>query len=653
MDATDYEMYTPGPKKPTPEGEEELEELEDDLDGALVDEYVTALDIIIEGRTSDKISDKQLDHLLKKISELRGTPLPPKPDETRDDELTIRADLTSPVKRSNRRSTTFKLHRKAIEMSNKVSGKHGKHFTRMDDDSESDSEDSNAPDKKKTVRTNAPKIIILGEEVKLATKPNSITKTDFLPPKRYYLTKRKDLSDEAFDVFYKAATGFALTKDNKLEVVSLRHDDEKILFSIKNIQFQLQTLLEFCYKMDTLNVFTIVSPKDQDKTAAISSATYNLFEDYPVLHPAQVANSNAWCNTWVQTDPQCRSQTSPTHENLQITYEFIKKNTDTGLIAKAVEEHNEYLPVQQGGPLLLYLVLKKMLDVSETSLEYLRKRVKAIKLSELPGENVEEAVSLIKSTHKVLTQCSTVERQYVPDDFSETILKVFQTSSQPAFNRVFETEESNARHKADSCGAIAKCPTYLKTCTLALNTYRRMTVPGDEYTWCAPTVQGSAFLNHTKRRCFNCGKPGCIPSTCSQTLDPERIKKNRDLWQKNNPFDKSKRPSRRKPKDALGRPLKLNKRGAYVVDQKKHKANLAKKANKANKPPATSIKNAKQFADAVDALSACLAKAPPTAVPQATETETPVPATFTARLNELKQAGPRLFAPCDDDQSQG
>ena len=125
-----------------------------------------------------------------------------------------------------------------------------------------------------------------------------------------------------------------------------------------------------------------------------------------------------------------------------------------------------------------------------------------------------------------------------------------------------------------------------------------MTGPGDECTWCAPAVQGSAFLNHNERRCFNCGKPGCIPSTCSQTLDPERIKKNRDLWQKNNPFDESKRPTRRKPKDAHGRPLKLNKRGAYVVDQKKHKANLAKKAAKAAGKPAVpaTIKSAKLLA---------------------------------------------------------
>ena len=90
------------------------------------------------------------------------------------------------------------------------------------------------------------------------------------------------------------------------------------------------------------------------------------------------------------------------------------------------------------------------------------------------------------------------------------------------------------------------------------------------------------------------------------------------------------------------------------MDQKKHKANLAKKAAKAGKPlgPATiKTANFKQFADAVDALSAYLAKA--SDVPKETAPETPAPATFTARLNELKQAGPRLFAPCDDDQSHG
>ena len=109
------------------------------------------------------------------------------------------------------------------------------------------------------------------------------------------------------------------------------------------------------------------------------------------------------------------------------------------------------------------------------------------------GENIDEVMSLTKSAHKVLQQASTEVCNYVPDDFHEIVLKVFQTSSQPQFNAVFVFEESQACHHADKRGGVAKCPSVTATCTLALNTYWRMTGPGDECVWCQAPPQGAAF----------------------------------------------------------------------------------------------------------------------------------------------------------------
>jgi hypothetical protein len=423
-----------------------------------------------------------------------------------------------------------------------------------------------------------------GVTIKVSSKPLTGPST-FAATKRYIRSERHKLSAEALDIFWKSATGHVLPKNNKLEAMTIKQSDDKLLFYVKNLNTQLKALEAHCYSHDLSEAFTIVVPLDVTNEATIETETYNLFRDYATLHPAMIANSNVWLNTWPQD--------TAIHQNLQITFEFIRSNTDPALWAKALEDHDEFLPVQQGGSLILYFVLKRLLDVGESSLDFLRKRVRAIKLTDLPGENVEDAVSLIKSTVKVLLQCSTDIRNHLPDDFPETVLKVFQTSSSPAFNQVFAFEESTARHEADKFGGVAHYPTVTQTCTLALNTYKRFTGPGDEYTWVKAPQQGSAFSYSDRakpsgagpsplRKCFNCGKPNCIPSTCSEPFDADRIKKNSELYRARNPSSdrrqgngkgKQRNASKSsKDKDEKGRPVTLNKNGVYVVDQRKFKA---------------------------------------------------------------------------------
>ena len=60
---------------------------------------------------------------------------------------------------------------------------------------------------------------------------------------------------------------------------------------------------------------------------------------------------------------------------------------------------------------------------------YLVKRIKAMKLSDFKGKNVDKAVSTIKSVTSCSRQCLTDVRNYVPNDLPEIVLKIFQTSS--------------------------------------------------------------------------------------------------------------------------------------------------------------------------------------------------------------------------------
>jgi hypothetical protein len=80
------------------------------------------------------------------------------------------------------------------------------------------------------------------------------------------------------------------------------------------------------------------------------------------------------------------------------------------------------------------------------------------------------------------------------------------------------------------------------------------------------------------RKCFICGKVGCMPSTCDQPCDEAKIKRNAEAWRKDHPLKsdtvqkKREEPGGRRcgkhDKDEHGRILMKNKHGAHVVDQK-------------------------------------------------------------------------------------
>ena len=76
---------------------------------------------------------------------------------------------------------------------------------------------------------------------------------------------------------------------------------------------------------------------------------------------------------------------------------------------------------------MLYLILCRIQDTLEAALEALKTQIKKLKISSIQGENVDDAVSLIKSIYKILTGAPASDRSYIPDNFNHTVLKVFQT----------------------------------------------------------------------------------------------------------------------------------------------------------------------------------------------------------------------------------
>lgn len=384
---------------------------------------------------------------------------------------------------------------------------------------------------------------------------------------------RSNLTMDEKTAFIKVATGYVLAKSNKLAVPSLKPDADGKLSEVHNLQTQLKQLKEHLIKYDMYDVFQIVVPVDVAKSPQIYTKTFDLFEDYPKLNVDMVANSCTWFNTWVEADYIA--------ENMTYSLELIKNNCTDSLWLKQWETHGEFHIAQRGGPLMLFLVLNKIQSSSETALDTLKEQLKALVISKLPGENVEDAVAFIKSAYSALQSASTSDHCYVPEDFPKTVLKIMQTSSVPEFNQTFADEQKDVQVQSAKRGLKPAWPDVYETCNLALAEYDRLKL---DNAWCVTTKQGKSALNASNMTfvCWNCGGNHLL-SKCDQPRDEAKIEAARKAF-------KARRSGRQGKKgkwDDKGRPLKLNKKGAYVVDTKRWKKLKDKKEKKSSPPAGT------------------------------------------------------------------
>ena len=515
------------------------------------------------------------------------------------------AESNTPIKRRNkndRRSTLGGSSLNAIALSNELVGEDGNHFP-IPPSATPAGRTLFGPGGGLPLRPNVPPagappaatgvqhVIPTGRTIKIDGRsmtlaPIAADKDDFIPGRLWDKTKRADLDPEQLSVFIKSATGYVLSKTNKLNVLSLKEDDEGVLKHVHNLKSQLKALEDHAINHDIVDVFTIVSAHDLlqtgnvNKTSDGAPETYNLFYDYPRLHPADVGTSNAWYHLWLsQNQPYIK-------DNMRYTFEMLHSNTDEKLWSKCLEDYEEYHPTQQGGPLMFFLILKRIQNSSESACDHLKRKVITLKISKLEGENVEHAVSLIKAAYSALLSASTPSRSYIPEDFALKVLEVMLTSSNAEFTRIFQTEINEARRIADKYGGQPEWPTVTQTLNQASRTYLRLVQTDQWDTAKKPrssafvaqptTSTGSGSTSRPSRplpaglKCFNCEREGCSLTSCPQPRDEAKIQRNRrafmDAKRQRDLARGGSRPQTKTARD--GSRLVLNERGLYVHDAK-------------------------------------------------------------------------------------
>ena len=338
------------------------------------------------------------------------------------------------------------------------------------------------------------------------------------------------LSAEDRLAFEGKAGGYVLGKNNKLRLLTQTAEDDEILTKNYNLQYQVLALKQHCHEHDTGDVMGIVK---QDSRGFPMLTEYNLFDDYMKIDPVVVAQSNVLYNRYV-SDPYVG-------QNMALIFNMLKMNTQETLFYQCLELYLKYHPMQQGGPLMWSLIMQKISSRTEQQLDYLKLKVKQLRISSLEGENVDKAVSLLDAALSTFKAASTPTVNRIPQEWNKDLLDLFQTSSVSNFNNIFLKIQQDVRQVADMEGLMPEWPDHEEVIRLARATYNRLKLSGE---WDVPAAsQKKAMVAEIRRpfrpdnnkpqfepTCWNCGNKGHKLQQCTQALDQPKIDKMRIEW---------------------------------------------------------------------------------------------------------------------------
>ena len=346
---------------------------------------------------------------------------------------------------------------------------------------------------------------------------------------------------------------------------------------------------EHCNFFDIADGLRIVVPLDAHQRHDLTSQQFDLWSDFPLIEKEQVILSTLWYQMWADV-PYVK-------ESMNLQMKFFHNNVSPEMWSKCHEELLAASPACQTGPLMLYLILRRVHNCSESTLDLLLTGVRTMKISEYEAEDVDVVVKTVNTAVSLLQSSSSKDRKFITHDFARDLLRLFQTSTSSSFNVVFSDIERACQTKADSLGqSVVQWPSLESITQLALNTYHRLSSTGAWVKGSAPAGFTALTSEWKPGSCFNCGGSHGLPD-CPEPINQATVDANKKAladYRKLHPKKTgpgrgnssgrgsgrgrghgrsgSGRGSSGKPHCKLasdGKPLKLNAAGNYVLDQKK------------------------------------------------------------------------------------
>ncbi len=217
---------------------------------------------------------------------------------------------------------------------------------------------------------------------------------------------------------------------------------------------------------------------------------------------------------------------------MKLTFQFLENNTTERLWDKCIEAYENYKPQERGGPLLFIIMMKRLQVDTDAAVEYLRNSVKTMKVTNFDGEDVSRVVSLIRGVWKRL---KGVGESKVPSDFSKQILAVFQTSTVPEFNALFE-HSNGLEIKTRTDPGKEKWPSPDVLFEMAESKYLELHQIDK---WSGVTTKANQTVFNASAgaatitcRCFNCGSLDHSLPKCPKPRNEQQIEQRKTAFQK-------------------------------------------------------------------------------------------------------------------------
>ena len=117
-----------------------------------------------------------------------------------------------------------------------------------------------------------------------------------------------------------------------------------------------------------------------------------------------------------------------------LAIDLIMNNLKAELKKKVEVSQEQVTPQERGGALAFYLVRKAVVRASHKHVDTIKKAIENYDISKLAGENIDEAVRVLRNSVSVLEAANAV-----PARIGEMLLKVFQTTSNERMTDIMHT----------------------------------------------------------------------------------------------------------------------------------------------------------------------------------------------------------------------
>jgi hypothetical protein len=246
-------------------------------------------------------------------------------------------------------------------------------------------------------------------------------------------------------------------------------------------------------------VFKLVQPANNVlNPGQVTNTEINLFDNFATVTRDQVLASNVHYRTYGQNDAV---------ENLSWSELLLFNSCDSDLRNKVKENLASLDDDFHGGPLFFFEMISIILDMTADETENLKESIKTMTMQDFLGEDVEKSITLLRSCIKRLDLINQVLL-----NVNDQLIRIFQTSSVPAFNKSFEVMST-----FEGLSITINPESIFHT---ASKQYKRLMKE-----WNVPdNAKTSTFNTTSELTCWGCGERGHRIDECPKTTAKQRTK---------------------------------------------------------------------------------------------------------------------------------